>query len=455
MKQIKDLVNLQRSFFQTHQTKEYKFRVQMLMLLYTQIKKKEAMILEALSLDLGKSHFEGYLTEIGVIYLEIKNAMKHLKKWMKPIKTKTPLSLFKASSTRIPEPYGNVLIISPWNYPFQLTLSPLIGAISAGNTAILKVSPESKHISGVMKALISEIYDPAYVSVVEGDIPISQALLKERFDYIFFTGSTTVGKIVMQEASFHLTPVTLELGGKSPVLIDGSVSLDLCAKRIIYGKFINSGQTCIAPDYVLIPKHLLETWVMYAIIHIKTFYKDQPTLSDDYPKIINQKHYQRLIALLQDGDILYGGQFDNQKIGPTLMTNIHKDSLLRSEEIFGPILPIFTYETEDEAISFIQSLEKPLAFYPFSKNKAFLNRLINDISFGGATINDTLMHFANKHLPFGGVGYSGMGYYHGVHSFKTFTHYKSIVKRSTLVDLSLRYPPFHSKKLNFIKKIIK
>lgn len=454
MTEIQTIVQNQRLFFQSNQTRSYAYRKDALLNLKKHIITHEKAIVEALYQDLGKSDVEGYLTEIGVTLIEINHTLKHLKTWMKPKKVQTPLPLFKASSILYPEPCGNVLIFSPWNYPFQLTMAPLIGAIAAGNTAILKVSPDSIHTARLMKTMIEELFDSSYITVIIGDIEESQALLKERFDHIFFTGSTHVGKIVMQEAAKNLIPVTLELGGKSPALVDGTTSLDLAAKRIIYGKIINSGQTCIAPDYVLIHKESLDEWVSYSIKHIQTFFDGNPLNASFYPKIINQKHYNRLVSLLKDGKILYGGGANGTQIEPTLMTNIKPESPLLNEEIFGPILPIFSYETEEEALRLIQSMEKPLAFYPFTQNKNFLKKLVETLSFGGATINDTLMHFGNKNLPFGGVGHSGMGRYHGRYSFETFSHHKAIVKRSLKVDLPFRYPPYESKILRWIKKLI-
>ena len=443
----------QRLFFKTDKTKSYYFRIEALKKLYELIKSRQNDILHALEADLGKSHFEGYLTEISVTLLEIRHAIKHLRKWMKIKKVRTPITLFKAKTYLYQEPYGIVLIMSPWNYPFQLAISPLIGAIAAGNTAILKLSEESPHTSLLTKTMLNSIFETSYVAVVLGDLSVSQEVLQKRYDYIFFTGSTHVGKIVMREAAKHLTPVTLELGGKSPAIIDRQIDFMLAAKRIVYGKFINAGQTCIAPDYVLIHQDDVNKFIDALKTNINLLYGDDPILSNDYPRIINQKHHQRLVKLLNDGNILVGGNYNMEKIAPTVMIDIQKDSPLIKDEIFGPILPIFTYYEENQIFEFIENIEKPLALYLFTKKKDLKNKIVRKLSFGGATINDTIMHFANHHVPFGGVGHSGMGNYHGIHSFRTFSHEKVVLDRSTVVDLYFRYPPYDTKRLKFIKRI--
>lgn len=452
---IENILDQQRLFFKSQKTKSYHFRKNALKKLYQVIYKYQDDILYALENDLGKSKFEGYLTEIGVTLKEISYAMKHLKRWMRIKSVRTPLSLFKAKTYLYQEPYGNVLIMSPWNYPFQLSISPLVGAIAAGNTAVIKVSPESVHTSEIIKKMIEEIFEPEYISVILGDVEVSKKVLSMRYDYIFFTGSTRVGKIVMQEASKHLIPVTLELGGKSPTIIDETIDLKLAAKRIIFGKFVNAGQTCIAPDFILIKENLVDAFILHAEVSIKELYGDHPLISNDYPKIITSLHHQRLTSMLKDGNIKLGGKFDESKIEPTIMTDIKPYSLLKTEEIFGPILPIFTYKEENDVFDFLMNYEKPLALYVFSKNKKFIKKILNEVSFGGATLNDTIMHFANHHVPFGGVGYSGMGNYHGKHSFKTFSHEKAVLDRSTVVDLYFRYPPYSEERLNLIKKVIK
>jgi aldehyde dehydrogenase (NAD+) len=450
-----ELVLKQRAFYQTEATKSYAFRKDALIKLKEAIKLHETDILNALQMDLGKSHFEGYLTEVGVTLLELNEAIKHLKSWMKVRRVATPLTLFKAKSYLYQEPYGTVLIMSPWNYPFQLTIGPLIGAIAAGNTVVLKSSPDSVHTSKLMKTIIEDLFPEEFVKIYTGGLDESKAVLSQRYDYIFFTGSTEVGKIVMNEASKYLTPVTLELGGKSPAIIDDTMDLSMVAKRIVYGKFVNAGQTCIAPDYVLIQKGLEETFIVHANAWIRTFYGTDPMKSLDYPKIISKKHHARLVSLLQSGKPVVGGSFTDTKIEPTLLTQIDLDSPILKEEIFGPILPILTYENEDQMIHELKIKEKPLALYLFTKNKKFEQKVLAQVSFGGATLNDTIMHFANSNMPFGGVGHSGMGGYHGKFSFMTFSHAKGVVNRSHIVDLFFRYPPYPKKRIHLIKKIVK
>jgi len=442
-------------FFRAHHTKSYEFRLDALKRLKEAILTYEEEIKDALKKDLNKSEFESFLTEIGITILEINEVMKNLKRWMKPKRVRTPITLFHAKSYIYQEPYGTVFIMSPWNYPFQLAISPLIGVIAAGNTAIIKTSQDAPETSKVIHKMLSEIYSDDYVSVFTGDLEESKALLKLNYDYIFFTGSTAVGKIVMGEASKNLIPVTLELGGKSPAIIDETVDLDLTAKRIAYGKFINAGQTCIAPDYILIKEELKNEFLKQIKKHIESWFGEAPLSHPDYPKIINEKNHQRLLSLIENETVLLGGGFNNDKIEPTILNHITRDSKVMHEEIFGPILPLITYKNDDELITEIEWFEKPLALYLFTKNKNLEKKIIKELSFGGATINDTLMHFGNKNIPFGGVGSSGMGSYHGYKSFETFSHAKGVVKRSTAIDLDFRYPPYTKKKLGLLKKFIK
>ncbi|PKK98861.1 MAG: aldehyde dehydrogenase family protein [Tenericutes bacterium HGW-Tenericutes-2] len=442
-------------FFKAHHTKSYEFRLDALKRLKEAILTYEEEIKDALKKDLNKSEFESFLTEIGITILEINEVMKNLKRWMKPKKVKTPITLFHAKSYIYQEPYGTVFIMSPWNYPFQLAISPLIGVIAAGNTAIIKMSHDSPETSKVIHKMISEIFPDDFVSVFTGGLEESKALLKLKYDYIFFTGSTAVGKIVMSEASKNLIPVTLELGGKSPAIIDETVDLDLTAKRIAYGKFINAGQTCIAPDYILIKEELKNEFLKQIKKHIESWFGEDPLSHPDYPKIINEKNHQRLLSLIENETVLLGGGFNKDKIEPTILNHITRNSRVMHEEIFGPILPLITYKNDDELITEIEWFEKPLALYLFTKNKNLEKKIIEELSFGGATINDTLMHFGNKNIPFGGVGSSGMGSYHGYKSFETFSHAKGVVKRSTVIDLDFRYPPYTKKKLGLLKKFIK
>lgn len=420
------------------------------------ISQKEAAINKALKDDLGKSAFESYVTEVGFILEEIGYILKHLEEWTQDKKVKTPLTLFPGKSFIHPEPYGVVLIISPWNYPFQLCLSPVIGAIAAGNRVVIKPSEFAPHTSAVIKNLMSEIFKENEVQVVEGALEETQILLKQRFDYIFFTGSTTVGKIMMKAAAENLTPVTLELGGKSPCLIEESANIDVAAKRCAWGKFINAGQTCVAPDYVLVPKKLQGEFIEKMRAHLKTFYGESAKNSQDYPRIVNEKHFDRLSALIMPEKVAIGGNLIREEkfIDPTIMQDVSFEDKVMEDEIFGPVLPIIPYENLDEAIEKILSLPKPLAFYVFSENSAKQKSIIEKIPFGGGCVNDTVIHLANPNLPFGGVGTSGIGSYHGQKSFDTFTHYKSVFQQGTKVDIPLRYPPYEGK-LNWLKLLIR
>lgn len=450
----KDTLKKQKEFFKSGKTKDIKFRIENLNKLKKNIEKNEQYIMEALKKDLGKSNFESYSTELGIVLSEISFITKHLKKWAKPKKVKTPITNFKSSSYIYPEPYGNTLILSPWNYPFQLSIVPLIGSIAAGNTVILKPSSTSYYTSKIIEKIINENFDTGYIHVITGER--GKKLLDENFDYIFYTGSVPVGKIVMEKASKYLTPVTLELGGKSPCIVDGKANLNLSAKRIVWGKFLNSGQTCVAPDYMFIHKNVKNEMINNIIYYIKTFYGVNPLYSEEYTKIINERQFNRLIKLLDNNKIIYGGDYDKDSlyISPTLMDNVNWDDPIMGEEIFGPILPILEYEELNEVIDIVNSHPKPLALYFFSNDKENAEKIINGISFGGGCINDTIMHLSSPYLPFGGVGTSGMGSYHGKKSFDTFTHYKSILEKSNIIDPNFRYPPYGSK-LNIVKKFLK
>ena len=449
------LIEEQRKYYNSDITKTYAFRLSALQSLKNAIIEFQDDILEGLKKDLNKSLFEGYMTEIGVVLLELKDAMKSLKKWMKVRKVKTPLALTKAKSYIYPEPYGVVLIMSPWNYPFQLAISPLIGAIAAGNTAVIKLSPDAPYTAKAVDQMIKKHFKEEYILTLSGGLEESKAILNQRYDYIFFTGSTSVGKIVMRQASEHLVPVTLELGGKSPCIIDETANLDLAAKRIAFGKFMNAGQTCIAPDYIYIKEGSKNEFIDYLKKWTNTFFSENAISYADYPHIINQKHYQRLIKLIDKDKVIFGGKYDLQKIEPTFLENVTRDDLIMQEEIFGPLLPILTFKKDEELLNDLKLQEKPLAIYIFTQNKAFEEKMITSLSFGGATVNDTLMHVASGHLPFGGVGYSGMGSYHGKKSFTTFTHEKSVLKRSTRIDLDFRYHPYTERKNKIIKFFIK
>lgn len=420
------------------------------------ISKKEVLINKALMDDLGKSQFESYLTEVGFVLEEISYTVKNLEKWMKPRKVGTPLALFPASSYIYPHPYGEVLILSPWNYPFQLCFAPLIGALSAGNRVVVKPSEFAPNTARVIKEVLEEVYRPEEVRVVEGGVPETQELLKQKFDYIFFTGSTPVGKIVMKAAAEHLTPVTLELGGKSPCLIDESADIDLSAKRCAWGKFLNAGQTCVAPDYVLVPKRLQHQFIDRLNFHLKNFYGDDPFASPDYPRVVNEKHFDRLEKLIIPEKIALGGENNREKkfIAPTVLKDVNWTDKIMEDEIFGPLLPVIPYEDLDETLELVSKRPRPLAFYVFSEDSSRAKDIMESMAFGGGCINDTVIHLANPNLPFGGIGGSGMGSYHGERSFETFSHMKSVLVQKTKVDIPLRYPPYDGK-LSWLKMFIR
>lgn len=455
--EIKELINKQRKFYSSNISKDLKFRIQNLKLLRSIIIKYEKEIQEALRLDLGKSETEAYMTEIGMVLDEIKYNIKHLAKWAKKKYVSTPLSQFPARSYRIPEPRGLVLIISPWNYPFLLSIQPLIGAIAAGNCVIIKPSEYSVNTSKLLKKILTEIYSEAYVTVVLGEKEVAQELLKEKFDYIFYTGSTKIGKIVMEAAAKNLTPVTLELGGKSPCIVDEKCNVELAAKRIAYGKILNSGQTCVAPDYVFVHQNVKEQFLNCLIKYLNNFLGENALNNSDYPKIINEMQFNRIISLIDKEHVIYGGGYNRNilKIEPTILTIKDMTSKVMQEEIFGPILPIIGYNNLDYIINYININPKPLALYLFTNNKKIEKRILKEVSYGGGCINDTIIHLANKRLGFGGVGNSGIGEYHGKFSFDTFSHYKSIIKKSNHIDLPVRYHPYSKMKEKLIRMFMK
>ncbi len=447
MSKTKDVVINQREYFFEGKTKNLGFRIQQLKLLKKIIIRHEKDIMLALKKDLNKSKFETYETEIGFVLSELSYVIKNLPKWARCKRVRTPLTNFLSTSYSYPEPYGVTLIMSPWNYPFQLTITPLIGSIAAGNCTILKPSAYSPNTSDLIDKLISKYFDKSFITVVKGGREANNTLLEQKFDYIFFTGSPTVGKVVMKAASKHLTPVTLELGGKSPCIVDKTANIDLSAKRIIWGKLLNAGQTCIAPDYVFVHESVKDKLIDRMKNYIHEFYGNDISNNPEYPKIISEKHFNRLNSLIENENILFGGESNKEtgQIAPSLLDNVSEDSPVMKEEIFGPILPILEYKNINNVINFINSRPKPLALYLFSNNKTTHKRIVRNISFGGGCINDTIVHFASSYMPFGGVGESGMGGYHGKTSFDTFSHKKSIVKKSNLVDLTLRYPPYKNK----------
>ncbi|MEN0391357.1 aldehyde dehydrogenase [Staphylococcus aureus] len=447
-----------KAFFNTQQTKDISFRKDQLKKLSKAIKSYESDILEALYTDLGKNKVEAYATEIGITLKSIKNARKALKNWTKTKNVDTPLYLFPTKSYIKKEPYGTVLIIAPFNYPFQLVFEPLIGAIAAGNTAIIKPSELTPNVARVIKRLINETFDANYIEVIEGGIEETQTLIHLPFDYVFFTGSENVGKIVYQAASENLVPVTLEMGGKSPVIVDETANIKVASERICFGKFTNAGQTCVAPDYILVHESVKDDLITALSKTLREFYGQNIQQSPDYGRIVNLKHYHRLTSLLnsEQMNIVFGGHSDEDEryIEPTLLDHVTSDSAIMQEEIFGPILPILTYQSLDEAIAFIHQRPKPLSLYLFSEDENATQRVINDLSFGGGAINDTLMHLANPKLPFGGVGASGMGRYHGKYSFDTFTHEKSYIFKSTRLESGVHLPPYKGK-FKYIKAFFK
>ncbi len=446
----------QKAYFRSGKTLPYKYRISMLRALKEALKRNEENILKALSEDLGKSSFEGYATELGITYEEINYLEKHLKKLMKPTKVHTPITQFRASSYIIHEPMGNTLIMSPWNYPLMLTMVPLAGAIAGGNTVVVKPSRYSGNTSRIMKKLIEETFSDEYIALFEGGHQTNSELLALRWDFIFFTGSPNVGRIVHQAANKYLTPCILELGGKSPVIIDGTENMALTAKRLSWGKFLNAGQTCVAPDYVLIRKGYAESLIKEMENAIGNMFSSDPLTSSDLPKIINEKHFRRISELIAGSTIAFGGNMDesSMKISPTILYPAKESDPAMQEEIFGPVLPIIEYETLEEAIDFIRDREKPLAFYIFSKDRKTIEKALSSLSFGGGCVNDTVVHLTAPELPFGGVGNSGMGSYHGKRSFQAFTHDKSVMDKAAWIDLPVRYAPFKGK-LKLLKMLMK
>jgi aldehyde dehydrogenase (NAD+) len=451
---VKDIIHKQRQFFATGKTKDVEWRIEQLRRLKQAIVDEQEAIINAVKADLGRPDFEAYF-ELAAIS-EINYALKHLKSWVKPKKVRAGIEQFPASAKIYPEPLGVVLIISPWNYPFQLMISPLTGAIAAGNCAVLKPSELAAHTSRAIADIIQKTFDPAYIAVVEGGVETSQQLLEEKFDRIFFTGGTAIGKIVMQAAAKHLTPVTLELGGKSPCIVDYDVDLNYAAKRITWGKYLNAGQTCIAPDYLLVHSRIKSELLTEIKKCVEEFYGDDPSKSPDYSRIISRRHLERLEPLLKDGEIAIGGQTkpEEKYIAPTVIDRISWESPVMQEEIFGPILPVLEYTDLTEAIAQINARPKPLALYVFSKDKQKQEQVLQETSSGGVCINDTVMQVGVSTLPFGGVGDSGIGSYHGKASFDTFSHYKSVLKKGFRLDPNWRYPPYKDK-LSLLKRIIK
>ena len=450
---IKDIVAAQRAFFRGHATRSVEFRLEMLKRLRASIVKYERELAEALYNDLHKSYEEAYLTEISIVLAEIDNFLKHLKGWAAPSKKSTPLKMFPSHSEILTEPLGVSLIIAPWNYPVQLLLNPLIGAIGAGCTAVLKPSPYVPNVAEVLGRLIAETFDPEYVAVVQGHREVNSALLRERYDIIFFTGSPDLGRVVMRAAAENLTPVVLELGGKSPVVVDKSADIKLAAKRIAWGKTLNAGQTCIAPDYLLIHKDVKAEFVVAFRHAIAELHGEDVHKSEHYVRMVSDRAFERVVSYLDCGDVVAGGltSAEDRYIEPTLLDNVSADSAVMREEIFGPVLPMMEIGDVEEAINFILDREKPLAMYVFAE-EGVARRVFDHTSSGGGCINDTIMHIANEHLPFGGVGNSGMGRYHGRDSLYAFSHRRSVVTTPTWIDLPFRYMPY--KLFRLVKKML-
>ena len=449
-----NVIAAQRSFFASGRSKDINFRRTQLQKLRTAITENKSRILTALSADLSKPELEGYY-EFSPIS-EIDYALKHLRPWMKPRRAMTPLVSWPSQAEIRPEPLGVVLIISAWNYPFSLAICPLVNAIAAGNCAIVKPSEFAPHTSVVLAELIEETFPKDYITVVEGDGAASQSLLAEKLDLIFFTGSGRVGKLVLEQAAKNLTPVVLELGGKSPCIVDKNCDLATTARRIVWGKFLNAGQICIAPDYVLVDRQIQAELTQQLLQEVKAFYGEDPEQSRDYARIINEKHFDSLIPLLEEGEVLCGGRHNREThyIAPTLIAGVTWESRIMQQEIFGPILPILGYGDIEEAIAQINQRPKPLALYLFSTDARVQHQVLHHTSSGSAVLNDTVMQVGMAQLPFGGVGDSGMGNYHGKAGFDTFSHYKSILKRPFQFDLNLRYPPYGNK-LNWLKRALR
>lgn len=455
MQDIITALEQQKQFFAKGNTRNIDHRLEYLKRLENGIKKHEKDIMEALRRDLNKASFEAYATEIGMVLEEIRFVSKHLRGWARPKQVRTPITNFPSTSRIYAEPYGVALIMSPWNYPFQLAVLPLVGAIAAGNCAIVKPSNYSPNTSAVIELILSKVFPKEYVTVIQGGREANLSLLEQKFDYIFFTGSVAVGKTVMRAASEHLTPVTLELGGKSPCIVDETANLELAARRIVWGKFLNSGQTCVAPDYLLVHRSVKAALLERMKKYIHKFYGEAACESVSFPKIINEKHFERLLDLIRNEKIVVGGTSSRERnqISPTILEDISWDSPVMAEEIFGPVLPVLEYENLDDAITMINRHPKPLALYYFSTEAKNQRKVIRSISYGGGCINDTVMHLATSHMPFGGVGDSGMGRYHGKDSFDTFSHKKGVLKKANWLDIPLRYPPYKNH-LKLLKKIL-
>lgn len=457
MIELQPYLDKQKQFFQSGITKDISYRIDQLRKLKKILVDNEQLLIEEVHKDFQKSAFETYVTEIGLIITDINYAIKNVESWSKQRSVSTALVNFPSKNFIITEPYGSALIIAPWNYPILLALQPLVGAIAAGNTAILKPSELTPNTSSILEKLISENFEDEFLKVILGGVEESSALVKMDFDYIFFTGSTKVGKIIMRDASERLTPLTLELGGKSPCIIDETANLEVSAKRVAWGKFVNAGQTCVAPDYLLVKKSIKAEFLDHLKTAINQLYGDNPKESPDFPRIINDAHFDRLACLLDDGETTIGGEFDKDTkyIAPTVLNNITLEDSIMQDEIFGPILPVLDYTSVEDCIKIINARPRPLALYVFTSDQALEDRIMSTVSFGGGAVNDTIAQLGNHHLSFGGVGASGFGSYHGKSSFDCFSHKKSVMKKPFWPDVPIRYAPYSDTKLGLVKKVIK
>lgn len=455
--QAEELVKKQRSYFRTGRTLPVRYRAEALDRLERAILRYEPELYRALASDLGKSRAEAYMCEVGLTLSELRYVRKHLRRWSRDRRVRTPLAQFHGKSFTVQEPYGVVLIMSPWNYPVLLTLEPLVGALAAGNCCVVKPSAYSPETSRVMAELLGEAFSGEYVAVVEGGRQENQDLLNQKFNYIFFTGGVNVGKTVMEKASAHLTPVTLELGGKSPCIIDHTANLKLAARRLAFGKYLNCGQTCVAPDYVLVERSVKEPFMEYLKKEIASMYGMDPLQNPDYGKMVNRKHFDRVRSLIDEEKLAYGGacREETLQIAPTVMDRVTKEDAVMQEEIFGPVLPVLTVESVDEAYEFVKNRPEPLALYIFTQDRTTERRFLEEVPFGGGCVNDTIIHLATSHMGFGGVGNSGMGSYHGRKSFETFSHEKSIVKKYTWMDMPLRYQPYNALKEKLVRMFVR
>ncbi|MBI4979844.1 MAG: aldehyde dehydrogenase [Spirochaetes bacterium] len=454
---IPSILTAQRTFFDAGTTKPVSFRRDALKKLCSSIKRHERDLEAAFAADLHKCPFDVFATETGIVLDEISFAIRHLRTWARTERVPTPLVNFPSRSFLRKEPYGVALIIAPWNYPFMLLFGPLVGAIAAGNCVMLKTAPATPHVSAVIRRIIESAFDRTYVAVFEGHRDVNEALLRERYDYIFVTGGTVIGRIAMQAAAKYLTPITLELGGKSPCIVAPDAAVAVSARRIIWGKLLNAGQSCVAPDYCLVHRPLIPPLIEAMKHEILRFYGEHPEASKDLCRIVNDEQYGRLKKYLSQGTIVIGGKCDDSTryIEPTVLVDVPVDAPVMREEIFGPVLPIIPFDDIQETIDFVRNREKPLALYLFTGSTAMERRVLGSVSFGGGCINDTMVHLANPHLPFGGVGASGMGAYHGKFGFDTFTHVTGILKTTPLIDIPLRYPPYKNTVLRLLRLIMR